>query len=394
MKLATRLRDVTVSATLALKAESDRLKAAGLSVMDLGVGEPDFDTPEPIRQAARAAMEEGFTHYTATAGIAPLRQALARRYAGLYGTAWTEDEVAVGCGAKNILFALSMALFGPGDDVAIFSPWWVSYPDQVRLAGARPLFIPTKESDEFVPRAAELAARLTPATRAVILNSPCNPTGAVIPASELKAFATLARERDLVIISDEVYEAFTWDGQPHASMASHAALLADRLVVVSAFSKSYAMTGWRVGYAIGARDIVKGAVKILSHDSSQAPSFAQKAALAALEGPQDALAAMRAEYDRRRSFIVEAARAVPGMTVVRPRGAFYLYPNVRGLYPAFHATSSTDVSNALLRHARVATVPGEAFGEEGYLRLSYAASLADLKEAMTRLREAVVRGRG
>jgi aspartate aminotransferase len=394
MKLAARLRDVTVSATLAMKAEADRLKAAGLSVVDLGVGEPDFDTPEHIRQAACLALAEGFTHYTATAGIAPLRKALARRYEGLYGAPWGEDEVAVGCGAKNVLFALAQALFGPGDDVAIFTPWWVSYPDQVRLAGARPVFIPTREEDGFTPRAADLAARLTPATRGVILNTPCNPTGAVIPASELRAFATLAREKDLAVISDEVYEAFTWDGEPHASMASCADLLGDRLVVVSAFSKTYAMTGWRVGYAIGAGDIIRGVLKVLSHDSSQAPSFAQKAALAALEGPQDGLVAMRAEYGRRRSFVLDAVRSIPGMTAVRPRGAFYLYPNVRGLYPAFGATTSTEIGNALIRNARVATVPGEAFGEEGYLRISYATSLENLREGMTRIREAARSGEG
>ena len=395
MRLAPRLREVSLSATLAIKAEAERLREAGIAVIDLGPGEPDFDTPEHIKQEALRALEENFTHYTLTSGISTLRRALAERYARRYGSDWTEQEVVVACGAKNVLFALSQALFSSGDDVAVYSPYWVSFPDQIRLSGARPVFVPTREEDGFTPRASALAEHLTPAAKGVILNTPCNPSGATIPQTELREIARIAKERDLAVICDEVYEAFTYDGENHASMASFASEIRDRLVVVSAFSKSYAMTGWRVGYAIGASDIIKAAIKILSHDSSQAPSFSQRAALAALQGPQEPLAAMRAEYERRRNFMCSAIASIQGMRCSRPPGAFYLFPSVRDLYGPLGAESSTEVANYLLREARCATVPGEAFGCDGHLRLSYANSLENLREGMLRIGEAVgfLRGR-
>lgn len=384
------MREISLSATLAIKAEADRLRAAGVSVIDFGPGEPDFDTPRHIKDAAHRAIDENFTHYTQTPGISELRAAIAGRYAASFDTGWSADEVVVGCGAKNLLFAIAQALFSPGDEVAVFAPYWVSYPDQIRMAGARAIVVPTREADGFTPRAGDLTERLTSATRAVILNSPCNPTGSVIPMTELRAFAELARSRDLVVISDEVYEAFTYDGEKHASMASLADMIGDRLVVVSACSKSYAMTGWRVGYALGPSEIIRPVTKVLSHDSSQASSISQKAALAALTGPQERLTSMRVEYERRRNFIVSALQAMPGMQCATPRGAFYAFPNVTGLFEGFGVSSSTELANALVKQARCTTVPGEAFGMEGYLRVSYATSMDNLREGVDRIRRAVV----
>jgi len=388
VKLAARLREITVSQTLALKAESDRLRAAGKSIVDLGVGEPDFDTPAHVKEAGIEAIRANFTHYTVTAGIGELRTAIAARYRERDAAGWTAEQVMVGCGAKNVLFALSMALWGPGDEVAIFSPYWVSYPDQIRLAGARPIIIPAREADGFVPRAEALAARLTPATRGVILNTPCNPSGATIPRAELAAFARLAVEKDLMLISDEVYEAFTYDGEHHASLAAFHAELEDRLIIVSALSKSYAMTGWRAGYAVGPVEAIRGALKILSHDSSQASSISQRAALAALAGPQGPLDAMRAEYERRRNFLHRALSELPGLRGRRPAGAFYYFPNVSGLAERMGLASSNEVATRLLQVAGCATIPGEAFGMPGYLRLSYAAPMAALEEAVRRIRDA------
>jgi aspartate aminotransferase len=389
MRLSSRLREVSASATLAVKAEAEKLRARGQPILDLSVGEPDFDTPDHVKQAAHRAIDENFTHYTVTAGIPELRRSIAARYADGFGSEWTEEAVAVGCGAKNILFALAQALFSPGDDVAIFVPYWVSYPEQVRLAGARPLFVPTREEDGFTPRAAALAERLTPAIRAVFLNSPCNPTGATIPATELREILALARERDLVVISDEVYEGFVYDGENHASVASLQREHGDRLVLVSGLSKSHAMTGWRIGYALGPTEIIRAAVKVLSHDSSQSCSISQKAALAALDGPNEPLLRMRADFETRRNYVVPALREVPGLRCSVPRGAFYVFPNVQELYERLDVSSSTEVANWLIRRARCATVPGEAFGLEGYVRISYAASMETLQEAMLRIREAV-----
>jgi aspartate aminotransferase len=392
VRLAARLREVSVSQTIALTIEADRLRAAGRSIVDLGLGEPDFDTPDHIKQAGVEAIRENFSHYTVTAGMPELRRAIASRYRERDGADYVPDEVLVGCGAKNVLFALAMALWGQGDEVAVFAPWWVSYPDQIRLAGARPLFVPTREDDAFTPRVEALADRLSPSTRAVILNSACNPSGATVPRAELRAFARLAVEKDLVIVSDEVYEAFTYDGEHGASFASLLAGepgLRERLVIVSAFSKSYAMTGWRAGYAVGPGEIIRGALKVLSHDSSQAPSITQKAALAALTGPPEPLAAMRAEYERRRNYLLGVLQGTPGFRVGRPSGAFYLFPNVTGLFERLGVGSSGEVAARLLQRSGLATIPGEAFGMPGYLRLSYAASMPVLEEAARRLREAV-----
>jgi aspartate aminotransferase len=387
MKLSRRVRELTPSATLQAKADAERLRREGIDVIDFGPGEPDFDTPAPIREAAKRALDQGFTHYTDTAGPRDLRAALAGRYRADFGTDYGPEEVVVGCGAKSILFLLSLAAFEPGDRVGIFAPYWVSFPDQVRLAGAEPVILPVEESDGFVPRAATLGRALRDGPLAgVILNSPCNPTGAVIPAEELARFARLAAEHGFLIISDETYELFHYGEGNSPSLARSAREIRDRLILVSSFSKSFAMTGWRVGYALGPREIVSAVVKIQSHDATHAASFAMKGALAAIQGGTEEPERMRAEYRKRRDLIVEELNKVDGIRCPAPPGAFYVFPNVTALMRRLGSRTSDDLARGLLLGAGIATVPGSAFGADGYLRLSYATSEDRIREGMRRLR--------
>ena len=296
MKLSRRVRELSPSATLQAKSDAERLRREGVEVVDFGPGEPDFDTPDPIKNAAKLALDQNFTHYTETAGIPELRAAIAERYRTDHGTDYTEDEVFTGCGAKNILFLLAQAVLDPGDRVGIFAPYWVSFPDQVRLAGAEPVILPTREEDRFIPRAEILKKALESSRlQAVILNSPCNPTGAVMPADELSRFAALAKEHDLLLVSDETYEFFFYGDGTFPSLAPLGGGIRDHLLVVGSFSKSYAMTGWRVGFALGPRPLIAALTKIQSHDATHTASFAMKGALAALRAPRSVLDRMREE---------------------------------------------------------------------------------------------------
>ena len=384
-RLARRVQGAAPSATLAMKAEADRLRAGGAVLYDLGLGEPDFDTPPHIKEAGQRAIRENRTHYTAVPGIVELRKAIAARYATTYGAKYGPDEVLTGCGAKGVLFALSQALIDPGDEVAIFAPYWVSYPEQIRLAGGVPVIVPTSEDEGFTPRAAALEARLTPRTRVIVLNSPCNPTGAMIPAAEWQGIADLALAHDIVVISDECYELFVYAGETFVSGASCLPRLKDRLVLVGAVSKSYAMTGWRVGYALGPRDIIGAAAMVQSHDASQAPSISQHAALAAITGDQAPVAVMLAEYAKRREVVLEEMRRIPDVRCATPKGAFYAFPNVTGLYGRLGVGGSEELAAMVLREAQVVTVPGDGFGAPGYIRISYAAPIETVREGIRRI---------
>lgn len=384
-RLATRLGRVTPSATLAMKAEADRLRREGRDVIDFGPGEPDFDTPPIASQAGVDAINSGFTHYTTPAGIDELRQAIASHYAGRSGVPVGRDEVMVGPGGKPILFAAALALIEPGDDVAIYSPYWVSFPDQVKLAGGNPIFVPTRADDGFTLRAAALSEALTPNTRAVIVNAPCNPTGGLLPPEEAEAIARLAVERDLWVISDETYELFVYDAAPQASLLSFRGILGERLIVVSSFSKTFAMTGWRVGYSIASPSVTKAMLTVQSHDTTQAPSPSQHAALAALCGASDSPAAMLDEYTRRRALVVKELREMPGVSLVPPRGAFYAFPDVSQLCRHADVPSSAEFCRRLLAEESVSTIPGEAFGAPGFLRISYATSEQNLREGLQRM---------
>src|SRR5882724_2940669 len=384
-KLAKRLDVISVSPTLAVMMEAKALKAKGVDVVDFGPGEPDFDTPQNVKQAGQAAIERNLTHYTDTSGIVELRRALAARYRDRHGADWTEEDVFTGCGGKNVLYLLAMSLFDPGDRVAIYAPYWVSFPEQVRLCGAEPVVIPTREEDGFVPRARDLEPHAL-SLKAVILNSPCNPSGAVIPPDELERLVAFSERTGAILISDETYDAFYYGTGRYASLAEHAGRLRDRLVLVNSLSKTYAMTGWRVGYALGPRPIIQALRKIQSHDATHTASIAQAAALEAIAGPQDSVAAMRDEYRRRRDLFVAEINQVRGIRCRVPDGAFYLFPNVTGAMKQLGCETSIDLGRKLMAEIGVATVPGEAFGAPGTLRLSYALALDRIREGTARLR--------
>jgi aspartate aminotransferase len=372
--MASRLDLVQPSPTLAVAAEADKLKRTGAAVLDFSLGEPDLPSPAAVKAAGVKAIEDNFTHYTAAAGILELRQAIAASYAVRLGAPVKPQEVLVGPGAKAVLFAATLALVNPGDDVVIVAPYWVSFPEQVRLAGGRPVFAHTKGEDGFTIRAAAIEEALTPATRVVIVNAPSNPTGGVLPREEAEKLVRLIVERDLWLVSDETYEAFVYDPADQISLLSYRDRLGERLILVSAFSKTWAMTGWRVGYAIAAESVIKGLQTVQSHDATQAASMSQKAALAALTAAADAPRLMLEEYRARRELLVAGLACIPGVRCVPPRAAFYAFPDVTGLMKRRGLPDSVALAAALLKEQAVATVPGEAFGAPGHIRISYAAS--------------------
>ncbi|MGH9867525.1 MAG: pyridoxal phosphate-dependent aminotransferase [Candidatus Polarisedimenticolia bacterium] len=384
--LAARVREVKPSATLAVKIEADRLRDTGVDVIDFGPGEPDFPAPEGAKRAAHQAIDDDMSHYLPTQGLLELRRAISAHYRSAYGTDYTDGEVIVSCGGKNALFDTAMALFEAGDQVIIPAPYWVSFPEQVILAGGTPVILPTSESDGFIARAADAERLLTSSTKGIVLCSPSNPTGAVIPQQELDAFAALALERDLYLVFDECYEKFLYDGRPHASLARCAHKVRDRLILISTLSKSYAMTGYRIGYAVADRPLVAALATVQGHDCTHPASITQAAAVAALLGSQDELQRMIREYRSRRDVMVEALRSIGGISCAVPPGAFYAFPNVAALCERAHAADSIELATRLLREARIATVPGEAFGAPGYLRFSYALSLDRIREGLERLR--------
>jgi len=386
LRLADRLATVKPSATIAVKQEADKLRDAGVDVIDFGPGEPDFNTPDNIKRAAHQAIDDNLSHYLPTQGLPDLRRAIADSYRKRYDTDYSVAEVIVSCGGKNALYDAAMALFQTGDEVIIPSPYWVSFPEQVRLSGATPVIQTTSERDGFIARAADTAALVTRATRGIILCSPSNPTGAVIPDDELGRFADLALEKGLYLIFDECYEHFLYDGRAHASLGGHARRLRDRLILVSTLSKTYAMTGYRVGYALAARTLIAAMEVVQSHDCTHPTAVAQAAGLEALRGPQESLRRMIDEYRRRRDLIVSELASIPGVTCQKPSGAFYVFPGVTGLCARLGLGDSLGLAGALLREARLATVPGEAFGAPGYLRFSYALSADRIREGMERLK--------
>jgi len=384
-RLAGRLQAVGASPTLQVMMEARALRARGVDVIDFGPGEPDFDTPENIKQAGMDAITGNFSHYTETSGIPELRQAIADHYRRQYGADWGLDEVMTGCGGKNVLFLSAMALLDPGDRVAIFAPYWVSFPEQVRLSGAEPLIIPTREEDGFIPRARDLEPHAG-TLRAVILNSPSNPSGATIPREEVARLADLSRDTGILLIADETYDAFHYGDGAYASFAAHEKSLHDRLLLVNSFSKTYAMTGWRVGYALGPKPIIGAMKKIQSHDATHTAAVAQVAAIEAMRGTQETVVAMRDEYRRRRDELIPALNRIRGIRCLQPTGAFYSFPNVEGAMQALKCASSVEFAKRLMSEIAVATVPGEAFGVPGYLRLSYALSIERIRAGLDRLR--------
>lgn len=388
MRLSSRVRAISPSPTVSIDAKAKEMARQGIDVISFGVGEPDFDTPENIKEAGIRAIRSGFTKYTPVLGILELREAVAAKFKRDNGLDYQPSQILVSSGAKESLYHAVMALCEPGDEVLIPVPYWVTYPEQVKLAGGVPVFIETNASTGFKVTPVMLAEKATNRTRLLILNSPSNPTGAVYSREELAGLAQFCVERDLAVISDEIYEKLVYEGE-HVSIASFGQEIKRRTVVINGASKGYAMTGWRIGYAAGEPDVIKAMSALQSHSTTHPASMAQKAAVEALNGPQDAVSSMREEFRRRRDYVLERLSGLRGFKVAKPDGAFYVFPNVDGLLgrsiDGRTLKTDLDLADALLTEARVAVVPGTAFGAPGHLRISYATSMERLREGIDRI---------
>jgi aspartate aminotransferase len=381
MELSQRATILTPSLTLSIDSKAKAMKAEGIDVCGFGAGEPDFDTPDHIKAAAQAAIETGFTKYTPSSGTPELRQAISDKFQADNGLAYKSSQVIVSCGAKHSCYNAILAACQPGDEVVIPAPYWLSYPEMVRLAGADPVFVQTKEENGWKMTADEFQDAMTPRTKMVIINSPGNPTGSVYTREELAGIIEVASDEEILILSDEIYEKLTYDGVPHVSTASLPGAY-DLTITINGFSKAYAMTGWRLGYLGAPEPIAKAIDAIQSHSTSNPCSFAQKGAFAALKGPQEAVGDMRDEFDLRRQYMVQRLGAIDRLSVVKPQGAFYVLVNISKL-----GLSSTNFADRLLSKHHVAVVPGVAFGNDSTIRLSYATSMDVIKKGLDRIEE-------
>lgn len=380
MEIASRLTELTPSLTLAIDSKAKALKAEGVDVCGFGAGEPDMDTPEHIKAAAAEALAKGFTKYTPSAGILELRQAISKKFATDNGLEYKPSQIIVSNGAKQSCYNAIAAVVNPGDEVIIPAPYWLSYPEMVRLAGAEPVIVETREENNWKLTAEDFENAMTPKTKMIIINSPGNPTGSVYTREELRALSEVAAEEEIYILSDEIYEKLTYEGAEHVSIASLTPEAYDLTITVNGFSKAYAMTGWRLGYLAAPEPIAKAIDSMQSHMTSNPCSFAQYGGLAALTGDQQCVSDMREEFDIRRQYMFERLSAIPGITAVRPLGAFYILANISGL-----GLKSQNFADRLLSKANVALVPGIAFGDDRTVRLSYATSLDIIKTGLDRI---------
>jgi aspartate aminotransferase len=364
-------------------SEAERLRRAGEDVVDFGAGEPDFPTPDNIKQAAVRAIEANFTRYTAASGIPELKAAVCERHAADFGTRYSPSECVISVGGKHVVFNVVQVLVDPGDEVIIPVPYWVTFRDVVAYAGGKCVFVPTDEENGFRLTAAMLEPYLSNRTKAVIINSPSNPSGAVVNPEEFERILHLTSRRGIYLLSDECYCYFVYGSEPHSiASAPHAR---DSVVVIGSLSKTYAMTGWRVGFGLGPEAVMQAVAKLQSHSTSNATSVAQKAGIEALCGPQDSVKIMLDEYRRRREFVVRRLREIPGVTCAEPMGAFYAYPNVGAALRPGGVENTMQFAERLLQQRRVAVVPGEAFGTDCHIRISYATSMGELERGLDRL---------
>ncbi len=382
MELAERATILSPSLTLSIDSKAKAMKAEGIDVCGFGAGEPDFDTPEHIKAACMAALEGGFTKYTPSSGIPELRQAIADKFLADNKLTYKPSQIVVSNGAKHSCLNAILATCQPGDEVIIPAPYWLSYPEMVRIAGAEPVFVQTREENDWKMTAADFENAMTPRTKMVIINSPGNPTGSVYTREELQAIVEVAAEEEIVILSDEIYEKLIYDGTEHVSVASLSPEAYDLTITINGFSKAYAMTGWRLGYLGAPEAIAKAIDAIQSHSTSNPCSFAQQGGLAALKGDQAGLEDMRAEFDMRRQYMVGRIQSIPRVSVVNPKGAFYVLINIGQL-----GLSSQNFADRLLSKHHVAVVPGIAFGDDRTVRLSYATSLDIIKTGLDRFEE-------
>jgi aspartate aminotransferase len=386
MSLANRVLNLSPSSTLAITARAKALRAEGHDVIGLGAGEPDFNTPEHILEAAWRAMKEGHTKYTPAAGILPLRQAIQEKLKQDNNLPYSVDQIVVCCGAKHALYNIFQVLINKGDEVIIPTPYWVSYPEQVKLAEGVPVFVEGKEENQFKITPEQLEQVITSRSKAIIINSPSNPTGSLYSKTELAALAEVCLKHNLFIISDEIYEKLIYGDAEHFSIASLSEELLKKTFVVNGVSKPYSMTGWRIGYVAGPQPYMKAIDDLASHSTSNPTSIAQYAALAALEGTQEPLVEMKKAFKQRRDRVYDSLVKMPGVSCVMPQGAFYLFPNVRQVVEKSPYQSADEWAEALLEKEKVALVPGSGFGAPDNVRISYATSLEALEEAMNRIR--------
>jgi aspartate aminotransferase len=395
VKLAARVAKIKPSETLAITAKVNALRAQGRDVIGFGAGEPDFDTPDNIKKAAIQAIEAGFTKYTPVNGTDELKDAIAAKLKRDNSLEYKRSQIVVSCGAKHSLYNLAQALFDEGDEVIIPAPYWVSYPDIVALSGGEPVIVDTQEENGFKMSPRQLSSAITKRTRAVIINSPSNPTGAVYTPQELKALAAVLVDKDILVITDDIYEKIFYADFPFANIASVEEKMKEKTIVINGVSKTYAMTGWRIGYAACSEEIAGAMSKIQSQSTSNPTSIAQKAALEAIRGDQSAMPQMVVEFRKRRDFIVEALNNIEGIDCFAPGGAFYVFPKVSSLYGRMFKgkkiTDSAEFIGYLLDEANVAAVPGAAFGSDEHIRLSYATSLQNIEEGLKRIKNAVGR---
>ena len=379
-KISHRAASLSPSLTLAVDSKAKQMKAEGIDVVGFGAGEPDFDTPQHIKDACAKALADGFTKYTPAAGIPELRQAIADKFKRENGLSYKASQIIVSCGGKHSCYNVIMATCEAGDEVVIPAPYWLSYPEMVKLAGATPVIIPTTDQTEFKVTPAQLRQAITPRTRLFILNSPSNPTGSLYTRDEIKALGDICVQKNVLIMSDEIYEKLVYDGAEHVSVAGLSPAHYEHTIITHGFAKAYSMTGWRLGYLAAPEPIAKAIDAIQSHSTSNPTSFAQKGGVAALNGPQDHIKLWLAEYAKRRAYAHKRLNAIPGITCVNARGAFYLFPNISQL-----GLKSTDFYARLLDEEKVAAVPGIAFGADEYIRISYATGMKNIEKGLDRL---------
>ena len=379
-KISPRAASLAPSLTLAIDSKAKAMKAAGEDVVGFGAGEPDFDTPQHIKDAAAQALAAGFTKYTPSSGIPELRQAVADKFKRDNGLTYKPSQIIVSCGGKHSCYNVILATCAEGDEVIIPAPYWLSYPEMAKLAGATPVILSTSDKTEFKVTPEQLRAAITSRTRLFILNSPSNPTGSVYTPEEIKALGDICVEKGVLIMSDEIYEQLTYDGATHKSVASFSQAHYDHTIIVHGLAKAWSMTGWRLGFLAAPEPIAKAIDAIQSHSTSNPTSFAQKGGVAALNGPQDHLKSWLVEYAKRRTYAWQKLNSIPGISCVNSKGAFYLFPNISKL-----GLKSADFCARLLEQEKVAAVPGIAFGADDYLRISYATSLANIEKGLDRL---------
>ncbi|OIP64460.1 MAG: aspartate aminotransferase [Nitrospirae bacterium CG_4_9_14_3_um_filter_53_35] len=392
---ASRVSVIKPSVTLAIDAKAKELRAQGVDIVGFGAGEPDFDTPNNIKEAAVRALNAGFTKYTPASGTLDLKKAVCEKMKRDNGLDYKPSQVLISCGAKHALYNTAQALYEPGDEVIIPAPYWVSYPDQVLLQGAVPRIVETREAEKFRLTGELLRRSLSQKTKALILNSPSNPTGCGYTLENLKELAEVIVEHDIYVISDEIYEKLVYGGFEFHSIAELGEEVRKRTIIINGVSKSHAMTGWRIGWAVGPSDVIKSMSDIQSQSTSNPNSIAQKAAEEALNGPQDTVEKMVKEFDQRRQYIVDRLNAMEGISCLNPEGAFYVFPKVSAFYGRRHEgqtiRSSVDLCDYLLNIAQAAAVPGSAFGADAYIRLSYATSMEMIQKGLNRIEEALKR---